>query len=323
MKISIIYHLYNKYKNLDESLESILKQDSKNYELILIFDSPDVNIIEKIKNSDFYNKKNIRIIKFMENHGRSFTYNFALEHAKGEYVYFAESKNIFKPNFVSEIEKITKSNNNKYDYINFLTHEIKPGEQLMDEGEIIKSDYEQEVINILNTKITIKNKVFRTKFLKSKGIKFVPYKNYAATYLYNVLVSYKKAYNLNKFLVNWKREAVHFYEYNLYNIIESAELLIDILNKRSDVNEVVEVYKVWIPILILYNFLTKIYFTYFKNEKILKKSIENAVVSLDKIYPNYKHNKYLSKIINKDLYNYIINFDKSISTLRNYVNRLK
>ena len=56
MKITIIYHLYNKSINLIHSLESIINQDSANYELILLCDLVDDSVFKIIQ------EKNMRKI---------------------------------------------------------------------------------------------------------------------------------------------------------------------------------------------------------------------------------------------------------------------
>lgn len=317
MKITIIYHLYNKSINLIHSLESIINQDSANYELILLCDLVDDSVFKIIQEKNIISRPNVRLIKFFENRGRSFTYNFALEKAKGNYVYFAEPKIILEKTFVSSLEKVI--NEYEYDYVSFLSNKIH-AEYLSESYEIDMSTIDEKIKTIVNTKLSTKDKIFNRDFLIKNKIEFIPYKNFCSLYMYDILEISKKAYFLSKNLISVKREPKHKYEYNLYNILESAEILMNTLNKKN-VNEKTEAYKSWIPVVILYEFIKKIYYSYFKNEKIVAKSIDNALAVLEKIYPNFKFNQYIELMLRKDIYEYIKNFDKSIKYVRKHINR--
>ncbi len=314
MKISIIYHVYKEHFNLNESIESILKQDNKNFELILILDAPSDNASDIIEKFDLFKDKRIKIIKFMENFGRSFTYNFALDKAKGDYVYFTESKVILEPNFIGELLDVIKSNNNKYDYINFL---VNNNDSLTNLPYEVGAGFDNELDNIVNIKLTLKDKIFKRKFLIDNKIEFAQYKNFHSLYIYNVLENYKYAFYLDKQLANWKRELKKGYEYNLYNILESAEMLCEILMKRNEYDEDrINAYLTWIPICILYEFVKKMYSSYHNNEKIVTKAIENAADLIDRIYPNYKKNPKLEILNRKLISKYILEFKRNFSYVR-------
>lgn len=313
MKISIIYHVYKEYVHLKESLDSILNQTDKDYELILICDSPDENVYEIIDSFNFDKNPRVKIFKFMENFGKSFTYNFALEKAIGDYVYFAESRNVLGPNFVSTIVNLIKKDN-KYDYINFLSSKVIC--EGLESKEINKFDKDNLYFSIVNSKLTIKDKVFKRKFLIENKIEFVKYKTFHSLFMFNVFQNFEYGYFLNQNLVCWKRNPKLGYEYNLYNILESAEILSNILNNEVNDDDKREVFRTWIPMMILYEFVKKMYLSYPNNEKIVIKSIYNAVDLIDRIEPNYKNNKYLDLLLDKKTLKYIKEFKRNLSYVR-------
>lgn len=313
MKISIIYHVYNDYYNLTESIESILKQENKNFELILVLDAPFDNVLEIIDNFNLVKDKRVKIIKFMENFGRSFTYNFALDRASGDYIYFTESKVLLNPDFIDTLTTIIKNSNKKYDYINFL---VTTNDVLSNLPYEVTKGGVNEIDNIINVKLTLKDKIFKKNFLINNKIEFAPYKNFHSLYIYNVLENYKHALYLDKQLATWKRELKKGYEYNLYNILESAEILCEKLMKKNDDEDKINAYLTWIPICILHEFIKKMYSSYYNNEKIVTKAIENAADLIDRIYPYYKKNPKLPNLNRQWISKYILEFKRNFAFVR-------
>lgn len=88
--VSVIVPAYNAEKVVENCIESILKQNLKNIELIAVDDgSKDSTrkVLEKMANSD----DRIRLIKKDKNEGLSAARNSALEIATGEYVGFVDA----------------------------------------------------------------------------------------------------------------------------------------------------------------------------------------------------------------------------------------
>ena len=121
-KISIIVPIYNVEKYLEQCIESIINQDYKNLEIILVDDgSPDrcANIIDE------YAKKDNRIKAFhKENGGLSDARNYGLDRATGEYICFVDSDDFVEKDFISSMYNNIKKYNvdiaacNSYDYYN-------------------------------------------------------------------------------------------------------------------------------------------------------------------------------------------------------------
>ncbi|MCF2638636.1 glycosyltransferase family 2 protein [Fusobacterium varium] len=99
--VSVIIPVYNSEKFIKETLNSVLNQTYKNIEIVLIDDcSKDnsENIIKQYQN----NNKNIIYFKQAKNLGAGHARNKALELAKGRYVAFLDSDDIW---FLEKIDK--------------------------------------------------------------------------------------------------------------------------------------------------------------------------------------------------------------------------
>ena len=88
-KLSIIMPVYNTEKYLPRSIQSIINQTFKDWELILVNDGSKDNSLEVCKE---YEKKDTRIkVIDKENGGAGSARNAGLEAAKGEYIAFPDS----------------------------------------------------------------------------------------------------------------------------------------------------------------------------------------------------------------------------------------
>ncbi len=106
--ISIIIPVYNAGLYLKECVDSVIEQDYKNWELILVNDGS-TDLSKEICTE--YEKRDSRIKAYHnENHGVSYTRNFGLDISKGEYVCFIDADDKILPGYLSHlINKITKN----------------------------------------------------------------------------------------------------------------------------------------------------------------------------------------------------------------------
>ena len=107
--VSIIMPLYNGEKFIKITLESVLKQTYKNWELLITNDgSKDSSpkIVEE------YAKKDERIKLFNQiNRGSAAARNNSLKEAKGKYIVFLDSDDIWEDNFLEKQIKFLKEKN--------------------------------------------------------------------------------------------------------------------------------------------------------------------------------------------------------------------
>ena len=103
-EISVIVPVFNKEKYLKKCIESILNQDIKNIELILVNDGSSDNsgLI-----CDSYSKKDSRVkVIHKENQGVSTARNIGIKNAKGKYISFIDSDDWIDKDMYKEILNI-------------------------------------------------------------------------------------------------------------------------------------------------------------------------------------------------------------------------
>ena len=93
--ISVIMPIYNGEKYLEETLDSLLKQTYKDFEIICIDDaSTDTtrDILQRYRRTD----DRIRILKNAEHAGAAFSRNRGIRAAAGKYITFLDGDDIFE-----------------------------------------------------------------------------------------------------------------------------------------------------------------------------------------------------------------------------------
>lgn len=97
--ISVIIPVFNAARTLSRCLDSIIAQDFKDFEVILVDDG---STDESGKICDEYSVKDKRFIAFhKENGGVSFARNIGLSKAKGEYISFCDADDYVETNWLS------------------------------------------------------------------------------------------------------------------------------------------------------------------------------------------------------------------------------
>lgn len=129
--VSIIVPIYNAEKNLARCIESVLKQDYENFELILMNDGSKDGSGELC---DEYAKKDDRIrVIHKENSGVSDTRNHAIGLAKGEYLQFIDSDDWITPDATGLMVRMAQESNCEMVIADFYR---VIGERLAHKGDI-------------------------------------------------------------------------------------------------------------------------------------------------------------------------------------------
>lgn len=108
--VSIIMPTYNCADFIGETIESVLAQDYKNWELIIIDDcSTDdtKNIVEKYR----YNEERIKYHRLEKNSGAAIARNTAIDLANGRYIAFLDSDDLWVSTKLSTQIHFMKDNN--------------------------------------------------------------------------------------------------------------------------------------------------------------------------------------------------------------------
>ena len=94
--VSIITPVYNAERFLSDTIKSVQNQTYKNWEILLIDDCSKDNSAQIIKEFQKYDNR-IKYIKLKKNSGASVSRNDGIRNAKGRFIAFVDSDDIWKP----------------------------------------------------------------------------------------------------------------------------------------------------------------------------------------------------------------------------------
>lgn len=114
--VSIIMPSYNTALYISESIESVLGQSYKNWELIIVDDCSTDNTNEIVAQ---YTDLRIKFYKNIKNTGAAFSRNRALSLAKGKWIAFLDSDDIWLPHKLELQINFMKENNIYFSYTNY------------------------------------------------------------------------------------------------------------------------------------------------------------------------------------------------------------
>lgn len=115
--VSIIMPSYNTGNYISESINSVINQSYKNWELIIVDDCSTDNTDEIIK--DFLKDSRIKYLKNKENSGAAISRNKALRMAKGEWIAFLDSDDLWKHKKLEKQIRFMEQNNYNFSYTKY------------------------------------------------------------------------------------------------------------------------------------------------------------------------------------------------------------
>ena len=107
---SVIIPAYNSLKTIERSVQSVLNQSFKNFEILVVDDGSN----KKTKNFQkkiFRKDKKIRLFSSSKNYGVSRSRNLAINKAKGDFIIFLDSDDYLLNDYLENIHKIIKRKN--------------------------------------------------------------------------------------------------------------------------------------------------------------------------------------------------------------------
>ena len=164
-KISVIVPVYNAEKYIEKCIESVLNQDYKNIELILVNDGSLDNSLKIMKE---FEKKNPKIIKVytQKNQGEGAARNTGIEKATGDYFVFLDSDDWLKKDHLTNLYKKIQNND-----IVISGFERYANDYTFQYGKI--------PINCGWSKFkycSVAGKMYRSKFIKDNNLKYKKFK---------------------------------------------------------------------------------------------------------------------------------------------------
>lgn len=163
-KISIIVPIYKTEKYLKKCINSVLQQDYKDFELILINDgSPDGS--EQI--CKYFESNDSRIIYlYQENKGVSEARNYGIKVSNGKYITFVDSDDYLEYNHLSTLYSLIQKSKTDLVSLSYCSHN-QEREYLYNRDETFEA-----MISNDDFGVAIHNKLFKTDIIKMNKLKF-------------------------------------------------------------------------------------------------------------------------------------------------------
>ena len=162
-RFSVIISAYNLEDYIVRAIKSVLNQDFRDFELIVINDASTDNTLKKIKQF-----KNIKIINNKKNKGLGAVRNIGISKSKGEYIIHLDGDDtMFDNKVLSKIDKLI--GNTKYDIV-FLGFQDVGGL-----GKLrisTKQNSTKKARIICDTNFSVSSKCWNKEFLELNDIKF-------------------------------------------------------------------------------------------------------------------------------------------------------
>ena len=115
--VSIIMPSYNTAGYISETIESVLAQTYANWELIIVDDCSTDNTDEVVK--PFLTDKRIKYLKNEKNSGAAVSRNYALREAKGKWIAFLDSDDLWLPEKLEKQIAFMEKNGYKFTYTDY------------------------------------------------------------------------------------------------------------------------------------------------------------------------------------------------------------
>ena len=115
--VSIIMPSYNTEEYISKSIESVLTQTYKNWELIIVDDCSSDKTDEVVRS--YLSDNRIHYLKNEKNCGAAYSRNTALREAKGKWIAFLDSDDLWMPEKLEKQLSFMKSNGYFFSYTNY------------------------------------------------------------------------------------------------------------------------------------------------------------------------------------------------------------
>lgn len=167
IKVSVIIPFYNREKELERAVKSVLNQTHKNIELILIDDgsSCEISFIKKLMEKN----KNIKYIKSNKNYGPAYSRNKGIEAATGEYIAFLDSDDEFTKTKIEKQLLEMHLCNYIFSHTSYIRRNSDNEEQLIQSGLLTGSAIPRIISNCIIATPTI---MVKTSYLKQNNFQY-------------------------------------------------------------------------------------------------------------------------------------------------------
>lgn len=165
-RFSVIISAYNVEAYIERAINSVLNQNFKDYELIVVEDKSTDNTLEKIMQYE----GRIKIIKNEKNRGLGAVRNIGIENATGEYIVHLDGDDtLYNESTLKDIDNVI--GNNTPDIVFFGFQEVNGDKTRM--RVATKENSTKEARLTCDATFSVPSKCWRRKFLVEKNIKFI------------------------------------------------------------------------------------------------------------------------------------------------------
>ena len=236
--VSVIIPYFKKKNYIQQTLKSVINQTYKNLEILIIYDDKDISdlkILNHLKKKD----KRIKIIVNRNTLGAGFSRNVGIKSAKGKFIAFLDSDDLWKKNKIKfQLDFMLKNNlkacHSSYEVINSSNEikKIRKSKKYTNYNQLLKS------CDIGLSTVMVQRKVF------SKDLKFPSLRTKEDFVLWlKILKSGFEIGALEESLMSWRKtkgslsssifqklkDGFKVYNYYMnYNVIKSLYLLISL-----------------------------------------------------------------------------------------------
>ena len=197
--VSIITPVYNAERFLSDTIKSVQNQTYKNWEMLLVDDCSKDNSAQIIKEFQKYDDR-IKYIKLEKNSGASVSRNTGIKNAKGRFIEFVDSDDIWKPEKLEVQVKYMLENNLGFTFTSYrymkedgeLTNKVAKAPSKINYNGLLK-----------NTIIGCSTVVIDTDIVEYFEMPLVRRGQDTATWL-QILRKEKYAYGIDKDLVDYR-----------------------------------------------------------------------------------------------------------------------
>lgn len=200
--ISFIIPVYNASRYIDRCLNSILDQNTENFEIICIDDGSKDNSLEILnKYVEKYPRK-FNVIS-QENQGIGPTRNNAFKYAKGNYTWFIDNDDCIHPNCLKEIESFIQEFSPDIINIHYLCDKFdkNPFPNTLKEQLQIKKISQDFAMSLYQDAPW--SKIYNTEFLRKNNLKFQNIFGEDTSVTFDLYSKTKKIYEIKQPLYAW------------------------------------------------------------------------------------------------------------------------
>ena len=230
--VSIITPCYNSEKYISDTIRSVLKQEYRNWEMIIVDDASDDQSVDII-NSIIDNEKRIKLFILSNNMGAGYCRNKGIDNAKGKYYAFLDSDDLWYPNKLIEQISFMEENNiifsyTSYDFMSIVNKDQKniiKAKSSIRYHDLLKTNHIGCLTVIYNSEIVNKDGVVHMSTIRCRQ---------DLSLWLKILKKIDIAYGLDKILSTYRirRESVSsnkirviYYQWKLYRDIEKISFL--------------------------------------------------------------------------------------------------